>query len=179
MVKTDLTDGILWFDGTREVTPEKVPELLLTQVPIGKIVVSETNSDIDLFNSLSDEIIHVGKTKNIPLDMSWDIPKEYSDIDLEKFIISKLDLWAVFNLKTTDEYDTYEIRVKNELVEIGLRGIEMIFKTIIFMIDELKSSKTVWGVGRGSSCASLVLYLIGLHKVNPIKYGIPMTEFFH
>jgi DNA polymerase III alpha subunit len=33
-------------------------------------------------------------------------------------------------------------------------------------------------VGRGSSVASYVLFLIGVHKIDPIKYELPIEEFF-
>jgi len=53
-----------------------------------------------------------------------------------------------------------------------------ILKFIIFLIDKMRENKIVWGVGRGSSVASFVLYLIGLNKINPMRYNIDYTEFF-
>ena len=38
-------------------------------------------------------------------------------------------------------------------------------------------NKIVWGVGRGSSVSSYILYLLGVHKVNSIKYGLNITDF--
>ena len=35
----------------------------------------------------------------------------------------------------------------------------------------------VWGVGRGSSVASFCLFLIGVHKINPMIYNLDYTEF--
>lgn len=43
-------------------------------------------------------------------------------------------------------------------------------------IDTLYRDGVVWG-GRGSSCASYALFLIGVHPVNPIKYEINFKEF--
>ena|SRR4030065_753160 len=45
------------------------------------------------------------------------------------------------------------------------------------LIDNFKNDGVVWGCGRGSSCASYVLYLLEVHDVNPIKYGIEFKEF--
>jgi DNA polymerase III alpha subunit len=42
----------------------------------------------------------------------------------------------------------------------------------------MRSSNIVWGVGRGSSVASYALYLIGIHKIDPIKYNLSINEFF-
>ena len=47
-----------------------------------------------------------------------------------------------------------------------------------YIVDTLRENNVLWGVGRGSSVASYVLYLIGVHKVDSIKYNIPIEEFF-
>lgn len=44
------------------------------------------------------------------------------------------------------------------------------------MIENFKRDKVVWGVGRGSSCASLVLFLLEVHDINPYHYDIPFNE---
>jgi DNA polymerase III alpha subunit len=41
----------------------------------------------------------------------------------------------------------------------------------------MKENKIVWGVGRGSSVASYVLYLIGVHRIDSIKYDLDIREF--
>jgi DNA polymerase III alpha subunit len=46
-----------------------------------------------------------------------------------------------------------------------------------YLVDTLRENKVVWGVGRGSSVASYVLYLIGIHKIDSIKYDLDITEF--
>ena len=48
---------------------------------------------------------------------------------------------------------------------------------LINLINRFRSDNIVWGVGRGSSCASYLLYLIGVHDVNPVKYDISFKEF--
>jgi DNA polymerase III alpha subunit len=35
----------------------------------------------------------------------------------------------------------------------------------------------IWGVGRGSSVASYVLYIIGIHRINSIQYDLDYKEF--
>jgi DNA polymerase III alpha subunit len=47
-----------------------------------------------------------------------------------------------------------------------------------YVVDTLRENNIVWGVGRGSSVASYVLHLIGVHKIDSIKYNIPIEEFF-
>jgi DNA polymerase III alpha subunit len=41
----------------------------------------------------------------------------------------------------------------------------------------MKERNIVWGVGRGSSVASYVLFLIGTHKVDSVKYELDFNEF--
>ena len=48
---------------------------------------------------------------------------------------------------------------------------------MIYLVDIMRQNNIVWGVGRGSSVASFVLYLIGVHKINPIIYDLDWREF--
>ena len=47
-----------------------------------------------------------------------------------------------------------------------------------YVVDTLRDNNIVWGVGRGSSVSSYVLYLIGIHKIDSVKYALPIDEFF-
>ena len=46
-----------------------------------------------------------------------------------------------------------------------------------YFVDTMRSNNLTWGVGRGSSVASYVLYLLGVHKVDSIKYKLDLKEF--
>lgn len=46
-----------------------------------------------------------------------------------------------------------------------------------YLVDVMKENNVLCGVGRGSSVASYVLYLIGVHKINSIKYDLDIREF--
>ena len=50
-------------------------------------------------------------------------------------------------------------------------------KFLVYMVDQLKHNKILWGVGRGSSVSSYILYLIGIHKVDSLKYELDYKEF--
>lgn len=150
-----------------------VPQLFLHGVSQDKIVVTSLNDDIKRFNQLSDEPLAMTKDSNSPLDLSWNIPDYYQKIDL--FHHCENELWQ----KGFGKNEVYLNRLKLEMVEIADRKIDKLFKTLIYIVDVLTKEGKVWGVGRGSSCASLVLHLIGIHEVDPIKYNIPLTEFFH
>ena len=168
-MKTVLRDRTLYYDGTCQVAPEQVPQLFLSGATPDKICVTEINDDIELFNSLSDIIIGVTKNNISDLNFSWKVPKKYLELDLESFILQKVQRLD----------SAYALRAARELEEIKKRKLENLFKTLVYAVDVLKESNTLWGVGRGSACASLVLHLIGLHCVDPIKFNISMEEFFH
>ena len=53
-----------------------------------------------------------------------------------------------------------------------------VLKAMKYIVDTLRANNVVWGVGRGSSVASYVLHIIGVHKIDSIKYNIPIEEFF-
>lgn len=172
-MKTELNDRILWNDGTNQVKPEKVPELFLLGVSQDKIIVDELNEEIKRFNQLADEPILIEKTTNAPFDFSWNIPDLYQNLNIEQHLLMELAARG----KAGDP--AYLNRTRLEMSEVEDRNLQPLIKTLIYIVARLKAEGKVWGVGRGSSCASLILHLIGIHEVDPVKYGIPHTEFFH
>lgn len=46
-----------------------------------------------------------------------------------------------------------------------------------YLVDTMRTNKIVWGVGRGSSVASYVLFLMGVHKIDSLKYSLDIHEF--
>jgi len=101
----------------------------------------------------------------------WNIPEPYYSMDVEEYIVTKFEEKGL----TGQEY---EDRLFDELREVEERNMIMFIRCSIYMIDVFRKKKVVWGVGRGSSCASLILYILDVNRVDPVKYDIPMTEFF-
>jgi len=64
-----------------------------------------------------------------------------------------------------------------ELTEFETRNLFPVLRILIYIIDTMRKHKLVWGVGRGSSVASYVLYLLGVHKVDSLKYNLDIKEF--
>ena len=64
-----------------------------------------------------------------------------------------------------------------ELTEFKTRNLFPVLKVLIYIIDTMRKNNLVWGIGRGSSVASYVLYLIGVHKVDSLKYNLDIKEF--
>lgn len=98
---------------------------------------------------------------------NWFIPKEYQEMDIEAWIWSQTPPW-----------DPEHSRVQQELELFKSNNMMPVLKAIKFIVDTLRANNVVWGVGRGSSVASYVLHLIGIHKINSVKYNLPIDEFF-
>lgn len=96
---------------------------------------------------------------------NWFIPKEYKDMDIEGFLIEHCPKENYNRLQL--ELDLYK---KHNMIPV--------LKTMKYIVDTLRSNNIVWGVGRGSSVSSYVLYLIGIHKIDSVKYNLPIDEFF-
>jgi len=75
--------------------------------------------------------------------------------------------------KDTDEEDA---RLEQELEYFDRTMNYPLLFALIKLVDQFKKDGVVWGVGRGSSCASYVLYLLEVHDVDPLLYNIPFTE---
>jgi DNA polymerase III alpha subunit len=76
------------------------------------------------------------------------------------------------------ETEEQRSRVDLELELFVKNGMYDLLHVIKYIVDTLRENNIVWGVGRGSSVASYVLYLIGIHKIDSIKYKLPIEEFF-
>lgn len=96
---------------------------------------------------------------------NWFIPKEYQNMDIEEFLVNQCPK------------ENYE-RLLQEIQLFQQHDMIPVLKTMKYIVDTLRQHNVVWGVGRGSSVASYVLYLIGVHKVDSIKYKLPIEEFF-
>lgn len=176
-MKTKLQNRTLWFDGTNEVGPSAVRHLFMLGLHPDKIVVPEQDEEIKKFNQLSDVEIAASKERNSSFDLTWNIPVSYLNIDIEQHLKKCLDAFCMS--MDPNKASQYADRLANEILEIKKSGMSDLLRTLIYVVDTFKNNQVLWGVGRGSSCASLALFLIGLHKVDPVKFGIPLTEFFH
>ena len=109
----------------------------------------------------------------------WWMPLEYQTYDVISFLNVRVAEETGFDISDLRYMDTPEYARKEiELAEFQRRGLVQLLRQMKYIIDTLRENKIVWGVGRGSSVASYVLHLLGVHKINPIKYNIPLDEFF-
>jgi hypothetical protein len=96
---------------------------------------------------------------------NWFMPKEYLDMDIAK--------WILEQCKDDSELQ----RAGQELLMYQERNMFTLLKYLKYLVDTMRQHNIVWGVGRGSSVASFVLYLIGIHRINTLYWDIPIEEF--
>jgi DNA polymerase III alpha subunit len=80
----------------------------------------------------------------------------------------------LYGMCTNDEQKD---RVSQELELFIQHGMLDLLYYLKYLVDTMRENNIVWGVGRGSSVASYCLYLIGIHKIDSIKYELDIKEF--
>lgn len=141
------------------------PDLVLQ----GVLVQSEIKNTLDIVNFPS-TFTYVENSKSIEeFDKEnqevWFMPDEYKQLNIVEYVL---------NLCTTDiELE----RVGQELILFQERNLFNLLRYLKYLVDVLREHNIVWGVGRGSSVSSYVLFLIGVHKINSIEYDLPINEF--
>jgi DNA polymerase III alpha subunit len=95
----------------------------------------------------------------------WYMPEEYKTLDIAEWLLNQCK--ADYELQ----------RVGEELLLYQERDLFNLLRYMKYMVDTFRNNYIVWGLGRGSSVASYVLYLIGVHKINSIYYDLNIDEF--
>ena len=140
------------------------------------VVLCDQNDDVDKFNEVCEEQGINKLQKYIPLDVDeqtfdgvcqseWFMPDEYKELDVVRFLNNR-EL-------TYEQRD----RVREELQAFTERGMIPLLRYMCYLVDFMCDNNIVWGVGRGSSVASYVLYLIGVHRIDSIQYHLDWSEF--
>ena len=147
----------------------KNPELDLNQFLV---------DDPEVYNSSIDQLhsgfAKLGKYQVIDVDTEtfdqinqsqWFMPNEYQDLDIAQWVLDQCASQAELQ------------RVGQELLLFQEKNLFPLLCYLKYLVDTMRNHNIVWGVGRGSSVASYVLYLIGVHRINSLYYDLPIEEF--
>ena len=96
---------------------------------------------------------------------NWNMPTEYYEFDIAK--------WVLDQCKNEAELQ----RAGDELIKFQERNMFVLLQYLKYLVDTMRKNNIVWGVGRGSSVASFVLFLIGVHRINSLYYDLSVDEF--
>lgn len=97
--------------------------------------------------------------------MSWHMPQEYKDMDIAEYILSLCDSEAELQ------------RCGEELLLYQERNLFNLLRYLKYLVDVMAANQVIWGVGRGSSVASFILYKLGVHRINSLFYNLDVHEF--
>lgn len=142
---------------------------------------NKEDSFTDLFVDIDDNIVQFTDISNIQFKVSpdlsisisdfdkqnqstWFMPEEYKMFDIEEYIINRCP---------QEHYN----RIIEELTEFRSRNMVDLLRWLKYFVDTCKQNNVVWGVGRGSSVASYVLFLLEVHCIDSIKYNLDWREF--
>ena len=96
---------------------------------------------------------------------SWHMPDEYKNLDIAEYILNQCNSDARLQ------------RCGQELLLFQERNLFDLLRYLKYLVDTLRDNNMIWGVGRGSSVASYVLYLLGVHRIDSIFYDLDAREF--
>jgi DNA polymerase III alpha subunit len=136
-------------------------------------VLAEDTANMEQFKELTGLAIKIAKPNLYSISKEdfdqtcqedWFIPNEYKLMDIEGFLVNQCPK------------ENYQ-RLVDELAAFQARNMLPLLRVLKYIVDTLRTNKIVWGVGRGSSVASYTLFLIGVHKIDSVKYDLDWREF--
>ena len=143
-----------------------------------KLDISKIFTEVEQYNSALEELdidlpkLSALETKTEDLQLfdknnyeQWYMPKKYENINVLQWLLDKC------------QTDAEKLRVQEEYSRYQAKNFIKVLQFLIYFVDTLRANNIVWGVGRGSSVASFCLFLIGVHKINPMLYNLDYTEF--
>ena len=126
--------------------------------------VADLHAELDLldsYHSISQTVEEFDQT----LQKNWHMPIEYKNLDIAEYVLSLCQ----------QEHELQ--RVAKELLLYQERDLFDLLRYLKYLVYTLRKNNIVWGVGRGSSVASYVLFLIGVHKIDSVYYNLDIDEF--
>jgi len=95
----------------------------------------------------------------------WLMPEKYRTMDIAQFVLEQCNGEAELQ------------RAGEELLLFQERDMFVLLRYLKYLVDTMRENNIVWGVGRGSSVSSFVLFLIGIHRINSLYYQLDIGEF--
>ena len=93
------------------------------------------------------------------------MPESYKSFDIDLYLLSLCNT----EIETDRVLEEIKLFVQYDMIDL--------LCYLKYLVDTMRENNIVWGVGRGSSVASYCLYLLGVHKINSIKYDLDIREF--
>jgi len=169
----DLGNRKILDDGTVICSEQAVMDMLYAGLDIADTVI-EPSEDACMFaksNQMLDAglenpiISDTGIYGNLDWYSAWLTPESYQRINVLEHCLAKC------------QNDEQRERVRYEMTLFQERKMIPVLQHLIFLVNDFRARKVLWGVGRGSSVSSYILYLIGINRIDPLKFGLDVREF--
>lgn len=96
---------------------------------------------------------------------NWFMPDQYKQLDIAEHVLGLCE--------TQEQLQ----RCGEELLLFQERNLFDLLKYLKYLVDVMRDNQVIWGVGRGSSVASYVLYKLGVHRIDSMYYDLDPSEF--
>jgi len=96
---------------------------------------------------------------------NWHMPDKYKNLDIAQHVLSLCTLESELQ------------RCGEELLLYQERDLFNLLRYLKYLVDTMIENNIIWGVGRGSSVASYVLYKLGVHRIDSMYYNLDVHEF--
>lgn len=164
--------------GRTIVSPDSVIEMLMQGSDVSAVLVEDEDA-IKEYNewcrfydkssyliSTPEAMDHSPEEEHDSRSNTWFISENIQQINVRQFLLEELCKDDICRDRVNHEMDLFEERNLVPLLQL-----------MMYLVYNFRKNKVVWGVGRGSSVSSYVLFLIGVHKIDPIKYGLDVHDF--
>jgi len=95
----------------------------------------------------------------------WHMPEQYRAMDIAAHVLGLCSTEAELQ------------RCGKELLMYQERNLFDLLRYMVYLVDTMTQHSVVWGVGRGSSVASYVLYKLKVHRIDSLYYNLDIEEF--
>jgi len=99
------------------------------------------------------------------LQQTWHMPDQYKKLDIAQHVLDLCNTDAELQ------------RCGHELLLYQERDLFNLLRFLKYLVDTMTENCVIWGVGRGSSVASYVLYKLGVHRIDSMFYELDVEEF--
>ena len=169
----DLKNRVIYEDGTVLCSESAAVDILYQGRDLSDVILNDENiaTEFNKANVLLDQGFEFLSSGNGPqydgVDWysAWLTPAPEKDVNVQDYCLQRC---------TTDEQRN---RVVYEMQLFEERKMMPVLRHLIWMVGHMRKKKIVWGVGRGSSVSSYVLYLIGINRIDPLQFNLDVREF--
>ena len=102
---------------------------------------------------------------DLKLQQRWHMPAQYKNLDIAEHVLKLC------------RNDAELQRCGQELLLYQARDLFPLLQYLVYLVDVMRENRVIWGVGRGSSVASYVLYKLGVHRIDSMFYDLSIDEF--